>query len=99
MARKLRIQYPEAVYPVMNRGGRREALFADDADGERLAVEALRRMGWSEPDLRRHRKGEPCKIELPGELRSKRTMPLAWLPQRRGQSPPATRASQSLLGI
>jgi putative transposase len=32
MARKLRIQYPGAVYHVMNRGDRREAIFKDDRD-------------------------------------------------------------------
>jgi hypothetical protein len=40
MARKLRIQYPGTIYHVMNRGDRREAIFADDADRERL-LEAL----------------------------------------------------------
>ena len=35
MARKLRIQYPGAIYPVMNRGDRREAIFEDDEDRER----------------------------------------------------------------
>ena len=34
MARKLRIEYPGAVYHVMNRGDRREAVFKDDQDGE-----------------------------------------------------------------
>ena len=34
MARKLRIQYPGAVYHVMNRGDRREAIFKDDQDYE-----------------------------------------------------------------
>jgi putative transposase len=32
MARKLRVQYPGAVYHVMNRGDRREAVFSDDQD-------------------------------------------------------------------
>ena len=32
MAGKLRIQYPGAIYQVMNRGDRREAIFADDPD-------------------------------------------------------------------
>src|ERR1039457_2363398 len=36
MARKVRIQYPEAIYQVMNRGDRREAIFEDDEDRERL---------------------------------------------------------------
>jgi putative transposase len=36
MARKLRIQYPGAIYHVMNRGDRREAIFGDDEDRQRL---------------------------------------------------------------
>ena len=36
MARKLRIQYPGAIYHVMNRGDRREAIFRDDHDRTRL---------------------------------------------------------------
>ena len=36
MARKLRIQYPGAIYHVMNRGDRREAIFEDDPDRGRL---------------------------------------------------------------
>ena len=36
MARKLRIHYPGAIYHVMNRGDRREAIFEDDQDRERL---------------------------------------------------------------
>jgi hypothetical protein len=30
MARKLRVEYPGAIYHVMNRGDRREAIFRDD---------------------------------------------------------------------
>ena len=29
MARKLRVQYPDAIYHVMNRGDRREPIFKD----------------------------------------------------------------------
>ena len=36
MARKLRIQYPGALYHVMNRGDRREAIFEDDQDRHRF---------------------------------------------------------------
>ena len=32
MARKLRVEYPGAVYHVMNRGDRREPIYADDQD-------------------------------------------------------------------
>ena len=34
MTRKLRIEYPGAIYHVMNRGDRREAIFHDDQDRE-----------------------------------------------------------------
>src|SRR5216117_695963 len=40
MARKLRVQYPDAIYHVMNRGDRREAIFKDDTDRHRW-VETL----------------------------------------------------------
>ena len=36
MARKLRLEYPGAIYHVMNRGDRREAIFTDDADRQRF---------------------------------------------------------------
>ena len=32
MARKLRVEYPGAIYHVMNRGDHREAIFREDAD-------------------------------------------------------------------
>ena len=49
MARKLRIQYPGAVYHVMNRGDRREPIFHDDADRQRFIEtlgEACVKSGW-----------------------------------------------------
>src|SRR6267142_4422518 len=36
MARKLRVEYPGAIYHVMNRGDRREPIFKDDADHRRF---------------------------------------------------------------
>ncbi len=36
MARKLRVQYPGAMYHVMNRGDRREAIFTDEEDRKRF---------------------------------------------------------------
>ncbi len=36
MPRQLRIQYPGAIDHVMNRGDRREEIFADDQDRERF---------------------------------------------------------------
>jgi REP element-mobilizing transposase RayT len=49
MARKLRIEYPGAIYHVMNRGERREAIFHDDTDREgflRALGEACQKTGW-----------------------------------------------------
>ena len=49
MPRKLRIQYPGAIYHVMNRGDRRQAIFADDHDRQRFLQalgEACEKTGW-----------------------------------------------------
>ena len=49
MARKLRVQYPGAIYHVMNRGDCREAIFEDDADREKFIEtlgEACGKTGW-----------------------------------------------------
>jgi REP element-mobilizing transposase RayT len=49
VARKLRIQYPGALYHVMNRGDRREAIFEDDTDRRRFLetlAEACQKTGW-----------------------------------------------------
>ena len=49
MARKLRVQYSGAIYHVMNRGDRREAIFEDDADREKFIEtlgEACGKTGW-----------------------------------------------------
>src|SRR6476469_4313493 len=40
MARKVRVEYPGAIYHVINRGDRREAIFLDDLDRHRF-IEAL----------------------------------------------------------
>jgi REP element-mobilizing transposase RayT len=49
MARKLRVQYPGAIYHVMNRGDRREPIFKDDADRQRFLEtlgQACIKTGW-----------------------------------------------------
>ena len=56
--------------------------FGEAVQAERRVVEGLKRMGWSEADLRARRKGEPRKGELAWELRSQTTMPLAWIAER-----------------
>ena len=49
MARKLRVEYPGAIYHVMNRGDRREAIFHEDQDRELFLAtlaEACGKTGW-----------------------------------------------------
>ena len=49
MARKLRIQYPGAIYHVMSRGNRRERIFLDDVDRHdfvKTLAEACQKTGW-----------------------------------------------------
>ena len=49
MARKLRVQYPGAIYHVMSRGDRRELIFENEED-HRLFMETLgqacEKTGW-----------------------------------------------------
>jgi REP element-mobilizing transposase RayT len=49
MARKLRLEYPGAIYHVMNRGDRQEPIFEDDGDRERFLetlTETCLKTGW-----------------------------------------------------
>ena len=49
MARKLRVEYPGALYHVMNRGDRREPIFKDDFDHRRFLAtlgETCTKTGW-----------------------------------------------------
>ena len=49
VARKLRVQYPGAIYHVMNRGDRREPIFKDDEDRRRFLEtlgQACQKTGW-----------------------------------------------------
>ena len=49
MARKARVEFPGAVYHVLDRGDRREAIFRDDADRELFLAtlgQACGRTGW-----------------------------------------------------
>src|SRR6266851_2474155 len=49
MARKLRLEYPGAIYHLMNRGDRREPIFRDDCDRQRFRetlAEACAKTDW-----------------------------------------------------
>ncbi len=55
---------------------------AEVLQAEGWVVEALKRMNWSEEQLRGRRKGDPKKVELARELRSRTTMSLRWIAER-----------------
>ena len=49
MPRKLRVEYPGAIYHLMNRGDRKEDIFVDDRDRQRFREtlgEGCQRTGW-----------------------------------------------------
>jgi hypothetical protein len=51
MPRKLRIEYPGAMYHVMSRGDRREKIFLDDVDRQdfiKTLAEACQKTNWQE---------------------------------------------------
>ena len=56
---------------------------AVQARAERLVAAGLKRLGWTEEDLRARRKGEPWKVAFAHELPCRTTMPLAWIAPRR----------------
>ena len=68
MARRFGTQYPGAIYHVMNRGDRREAIFADDQDRQRF-LDTL---------------GEACqcKLRIAERLGRETTMTLDWIAER-----------------
>jgi REP element-mobilizing transposase RayT len=48
----------------------------------RVVKEELGRLGWSESELKRHRKGAPEKLQIALRLRKETTMTLAWIAER-----------------
>ena len=96
MSRKLRIEYPGAMYHVMNRGDQREDIFRDDQDRQKFlttlgeacvktewqAGQEIERLGWDEDQLRARRKGHRSKVMLACRLRQETTMSLKWVAGR-----------------
>ena len=69
MARKLRVEYPGAIYPLMSRGDRREAIFRDDEDRKRFLAtlaEACGKTGWQVHALCLMRNHFHLVVETPG---------------------------------
>ena len=96
MSRKLRIEYPGAMYHVMNRGDQREDIFRDDHNRQKFlttlgeacvktewqAGKEIERLGWDEDQLRARRKGHRSKVMLARRLRQETTMSLKWIAAR-----------------
>ena len=79
MPRKLRIQYPGAMYHVMSRGDRRETA---EAKAERIIAEELRRLGWEEAELAWRRKSDPAKLGIAVRLRKETTLAIKGIAAR-----------------
>jgi REP element-mobilizing transposase RayT len=62
---------------------------SDATKAERITLEALHQLGWTEADLATRRKGDPAKIMLATKLRQETTMTLAWIAQRLKMGVPA----------
>ncbi len=97
MAPKLRVEYPAAVYHVMNRGDRREPIFRDDegaehygserqetveAHAEGIVAEELKRRRWREEELERRAKGDAHKVTMAVRLRAETAVTFKWIAQR-----------------
>ncbi len=88
MSRKLRIEYPGAIYHLMNRGDRREDIFKADRQesgeeaAQRIVVEGMERLGWMEGNLQERRKGDKGKVTLARRLRKETTMSLKCVARR-----------------
>ena len=49
---------------------------------ERLIAEELRRLGWTEAELRGRRKSDPDKLAMASRLRRETTLTVGWIAQR-----------------
>jgi hypothetical protein len=79
MGRKLRIQYPGAIYHVMNRSDHQEAIFGDDEDRKLFMAtlaEGCQKTAW------RWRKGHAFKVMLAARLRAESTVTVGWIAER-----------------
>jgi hypothetical protein len=47
-----------------------------------ILAQEMRRLGWGEQDLGKHRKGDPRKVKIARRLRQETTMTLKWIAER-----------------
>jgi hypothetical protein len=97
MARKLRVQYPGAVYQVSQlatpQDGGEELRQSAPAKAQRIAQEELDALGWGEQDLHGCRKSDPQKVRIAARLRRETTMTLEWVANRLCKGAPTHVAS------
>ena len=81
MARKVRIEYPGAMYHVMNRGDHQERIFCDDKDWQEflaaLEFQGQAAQAKAEERLASWREGHPFKVRLVARLRAYTTVTAA----------------------
>ena len=78
VARKLRVEYPGAIYYLRNHGGA-EPTEIEMAKAERVLREELERRVWNAAELERRRKGDSQKIQVAQRLRTETTMTWNWI--------------------
>ena len=49
---------------------------------QRLLEQMLARAGWTDDDLRKHRKGDPAKVQLAARMRTETTMSWKWIAEK-----------------
>ena len=78
MPRTMRVEYPGAIYHVMDRGDRREDIFVDDVDRQdflKTLAEAWQKTGWQ---VQAH----PDKLAIALRLRNETTLSSKWIAAR-----------------
>ena len=79
MPRALRIEQPEAIYPVVNRGDRRET---GAEKTRRILREELNKLNWSEGELARCAKGDAHKVCIARRFRAETSVPWKWIAEQ-----------------
>ena len=82
MARKLRLEYPGAIYHLMNRGDRREPIFRDDTDRQRFLETLGQACGKTDWQVHAFCLMSKRKLRIARRLREETTMTLAWIARR-----------------
>ena len=59
-----------------------ELLESAEEKAQAIIAEEMKRLGWKEDDLRRHRKGDRRKVKIARRLRQETTMTLKWIADR-----------------